>query len=77
MPFRILSEAEDFIEAVASGEPDQRVRELKRATKWFDIDLHGLTWNEAEAELKEALRDARARKAQTLRLITGKGRHSP
>ncbi len=76
MSFRILSEADDFIEAVRQDQPDQLVRELKRSARWFDVDLHGLTWVEAEDELKDAFQDARARGATRIRIVTGKGRHS-
>ena len=55
-----------------------RLRQLKRGVISVDyqLDLHGLTRDEALAELQRFLRTARAKGQTAVLVITGKGNHS-
>jgi DNA-nicking Smr family endonuclease len=56
-----------------------RLKQLKRGiiTVEHQLDLHGLTRDEALAELPRFLRSARLRKQVAALVITGKGNNSP
>lgn len=43
----------------------------------IELDLHGLTAAEAETRIESFLKNAKARGIRTVRIITGKGLHSP
>jgi len=58
--------------------PGNRLKQLKRGIVSVDyqLDLHGLTREEAVAELPRFLRTARAKKQTAVLVITGKGNNS-
>ena len=62
---------------VSGGEPDYGKR-LRFAIPAASIDLHGLGVDEARRTLEAFLqRVSRTHSGQAVRVITGKGRHSP
>ena len=61
-----------------AGVPETVLRRLRRGTYRIEseIDLHGLSVNEATAQLNEFLREARAHQLRCVRVIHGKGLRS-
>jgi DNA-nicking Smr family endonuclease len=61
-----------------AGVPETVLRRLRRGTYRVEseIDLHGLTVEQATAQLQEFLRSARARELRCVRVIHGKGLRS-
>ncbi|MDQ4076777.1 MAG: Smr/MutS family protein [Chloroflexota bacterium] len=51
-----------------------RRKKSPRRTLIYEVDLHGMTWDEAERRLRAAPREAARRKSRILKIIHGWGR---
>jgi DNA-nicking Smr family endonuclease len=71
--------ADDWQDAESARQAaPRRIRQVARGLlkPEAELDLHGLTANEAMAKVRFFLQDARHRRLQTLLIITGMGLHS-
>jgi DNA-nicking Smr family endonuclease len=76
-PFDI-SDGDEFVEGCAAGLDPAILRKLRRGEYAVQghVDLHGLTREEARAEVARSLREARAAGKRCVLLVHGRGLHS-
>lgn len=78
-PLEILLEGGDELSFLRSGLPRTLLRDLRRG-RWVmqgELDLHGLSRDEARQALSEFLAESLARGHRYLRIVHGKGLRSP
>jgi DNA-nicking Smr family endonuclease len=78
-PLEILLEGGDELAFLRQGLPRTLLRDLRRG-RWVmqnELDLHGLSREEARQALSEFLADSLARGLRCLRIVHGKGLRSP
>lgn len=76
-PAFVVEDQENWLRGWRKQRPKPRWRQLQARHVEESLDLHGMHLAAAEQSVKRFVRDARKRHCQTVRIIVGKGHHSP